>query len=114
MSFALTRAQIEDRTKTVTRRTGWNFLKVGDVLNAVNKTMGFKKGEKPERLARIRVVSVRREPLKVITPKDVIAEGFGQHSYVEGKPYKFVRYFCNANRKCTSDTVITRIEFEYL
>lgn len=46
MSFALTMKQINDRSKTITRRLGWWFLKVGDEVNAVNKVMGFKKGER--------------------------------------------------------------------
>jgi len=50
MSFALTEQQMRDQSKTVTRRRGWGFLKPGDTLYAVNKVMGFKKGEKPERI----------------------------------------------------------------
>jgi len=30
----LTTAQIKNRTKTVTRRTGWAFLKPGDIVNS--------------------------------------------------------------------------------
>ena len=63
MSFALTTEQIFNRTKTVTRRVGWTFLKPGDLLCAVRKGQGLKKGEKVERLATLRVVSVRRESL---------------------------------------------------
>lgn len=56
ISFALTTDQIRDRTKTVTRRKGWKFLKAGDTLNACVKCMGLRPGEQIERLAIIRVV----------------------------------------------------------
>ena len=53
MSFAITTSQVRDRSKTVTRRLGWRFLKRGDVVCAVVKNMGLKKGEKVQRLCRI-------------------------------------------------------------
>ena len=59
MSFAMTTPQIRARTKTVTRRFSWWFLKPGDVLWAAEKCMGFQKGEKIQRLCRIKVVSVK-------------------------------------------------------
>lgn len=78
MSFALTTEQIRNRTKTVTRRLGWKFLKVGDVLNACVKCQGLKPGEKIEQLCQIRVVGVRREPLCYIAnePNGTALEGF--------------------------------------
>ena len=51
MSFALTTNQVKKKEKTVTRRCGWWFLKPGDVVNAVEKSMGLKKGEKIARVA---------------------------------------------------------------
>ena len=63
MSFALTTEQIRARTKTVTRRLGWEFLKPGDLVQAVVKCQGLKKGEKVEPLAELRIVAVRRESL---------------------------------------------------
>ena len=44
MSFALTTEQFKARTKTVTRRFGWWFLKPGDVVRGVEKAMGLKPG----------------------------------------------------------------------
>ncbi|MEQ1762566.1 MAG: hypothetical protein ABL984_05390 [Pyrinomonadaceae bacterium] len=115
MSFALTQPQIADRSKTVTRRLGWWFLKEGTELNAVNRAMGFKKGERPIYLAKIRVVSVRSERLDAITFEDVIAEGFETHSQVMGMPSAFVTFFCRANSpKCKPETIVNRIEFEYI
>lgn len=46
ISFALTTPQFKSRSKDVTRRIGWWFLKPGDVVMGVEKGMGLKKGEK--------------------------------------------------------------------
>ena len=54
MSFALTTEQFLNRTKTVTRRKGWRFLKPGDVVMGCKKCMGLKPGEQLERLGLIR------------------------------------------------------------
>jgi hypothetical protein len=108
MSFMLTTEQIKNRTKTVTRRLGWKFLKVGDILNAVEKCQGLKKGEKIKRLCQIRVVNVRGEPLRLITKDDCVKEGFPNMS-----PWEFVAMF-EKEMKCKSCDFVTRIEFEYL
>ena len=76
MSFALTVDRVRRQEKTVTRRLGWWFLKPGDTLCACVKCMGRKPGEPLERLCVIRVVSVGRQELRWITPKDVHMEGF--------------------------------------
>lgn len=114
MSFALTVDQIRSKTKTVTRRCGWWFLGVGEEIIAVNKTMGFKKGEHPVHLARLRVVSARPEPLHAITAEDVKAEGFATHPMVKGSPSAFVAMFCQTHKDCTPETIVNRIEFDYL
>lgn len=57
MSFALTTVQILDGSKDVTRRLGWEFLKVGDLLRPVRKCMGLRPGEK---------ISVLRDPIRVL------------------------------------------------
>ncbi len=109
MSFALTRPQIENQSKTVTRRMGWKFLKPGDRIRAVNKCMGFKKGEKPVDLAVIEVVAVHRECLfDGISPADCVREGFPSM-----KPTEFVEMFCR-HMKCQPETFVTRIAFRYV
>lgn len=110
ISFSLTTDSIRDRTKTVTRRLGWKKLKAGDVLNACVKCMGLKPGEKIERICQIRVVGVRQEPLCSITnePNGAAKEGFPLLS-----ESAFVLMFCE-HMRCTPETVVTRIEFEYL
>lgn len=110
MSFALTTEQIKKRTKTVTRRKGWEFLKPGDIINACVKCMGLKPGEKIERLGQIRVVDVRREPLSAMTPDDVFAEGFNGKT---STPDAFVEMFCE-HMGGDRNQIVTRIEFEYL
>jgi hypothetical protein len=108
MSFMLTTEQVRNRTKTVTRRLGWWFLKPGDILNAVEKCQGLKKGEKIHRICRIQVVQTRIEPLRFINDMECIREGFPEWRWMD-----FVEMFCAAN-KCNPDTMVNRIEFEYL
>lgn len=108
ISFSATIPQIQNRTKTVTRRLGWKTLKPGQELRGVEKAMGLKKGEKHKTLAIIKVTGVRQEPLNACTNKDAVAEGFPE---MTGK--QFVEFFCKAMR-CTPCTDVTRIEFEYV
>lgn len=108
MSFAMTTQQVEARTKDVTQRFGWWFLKPGDVLNAVEKAMGLQKGEKINRLCQIRVVSVREEPLNAITQDDVRREGFPDWT-----PEQFIKMLVDHYRVDPTASV-NRIEFEYL
>jgi hypothetical protein len=105
MSFFLTERQLRAGAKDVTRRLGWVELREGDVLAAVRKCMGLKAGERHERIAMIRVVSVRRERLDTITADDVRREGFADMT-----PEEFIEFFCKAN-KCPPTTIVTRIEF---
>jgi hypothetical protein len=108
MAFSMTTEQVRNRTKTVTRRNGWEDVEVGQVIQAIVKGMGLKKGEKVERICDIRVVGKRREPLNHITDEDCVLEGFPHLS-----PLDFVDMYRRAN-KCQPDKIVTRIEFEYL
>lgn len=108
MSFSLTTEQISNKTKTVTRRKGWLFLKPGDVVMACVKCMGLKPGEKIQRLCLILIVSTRREQLSDITNEDVVLEGFpGKDRF-----YFLDLYIDHAGGDITQR--VTRIEFEYL
>jgi len=115
ISFSMTTNQVRNRTKTVTRRMGWANLKPGTILNACVKCMGLKKGEKPERICQIRVLSVCRESLLLLdlcteySDAEMEREGFPGHP-----PDEFVGMFCRSHKGCTPDSVVTRIEFEYL
>jgi hypothetical protein len=115
MSFSMTTEAYRNRTKTVTRRLGWRNLKPGDVLMGVEKCRGIPKGGKVVRMHPLRVVSVWREPLGILTTMpfkqahdEVIREGFPDLT-----PTQFVEMFCRHN-KVTPDTPVTRIEFEHL
>lgn len=119
ISFVLTTSQILDQSKDVTRRLGWEFLKVGDLLQPVKKCMGLRPGETIQRLGcPIRVVGMRREPLSRMTEdldygfEEVRREGF-EHSRMYCVPSAWVEMFCNTHKGCTPATVITRIEFAY-
>ena len=107
ISFALTKEQFRDQSKTVTRRFGWKFLKAGDVLMAVEKGMGLKKGEKAVRMGMITVMDIRQEALSAITQEDCIREGFPEMS-----PDDFIQFLMK-HHKCKPDDIITRIEFRY-
>lgn len=114
MSFALTTAQVLARTKTVTRRLAhtWATLKPGDLLLAVDKAMGLKKGESSKVLAVVCVTRVQVEQLADLDAEDVAREGFpGQD--VDA----FVTMFAQAHGipwDSAYQTHVRRIAFEYL
>lgn len=76
MSVALTEAAVLEQRKTVTRRSGWSFLRPGDQLELCRKVMGRRRGEPLIRLCIVEVVDVRQERLSAITAGDVVREGF--------------------------------------
>ena len=119
MSFALTIPQIQAGTKDVTRRLGWLQLKPGDLIRPVRKCMGLKPGEKIEQLrASLRVVDVRREPLRMMTDdldygiEEVRREGFADHPTYRF-PSEWVAMFCSTHKGCEPGSFVTRIEFAY-
>jgi len=108
MSFFMTTEQIKNRTKTVTRRLGWKFLKPGDVVWAVEKAQGLKKGEKINRLCKLRIVSVRRERIDDMEQPECALEGLPD-MFVE----EFIQWFtCEMGIHVWEE--VTRIEFEYI
>jgi hypothetical protein len=119
MSFALTTEQIRAGIKDVTRRAGWQFLKPGNLVRPVLKAMGLRPGEKIQALRQpIRIVSVRREPLRAMLDdldygyEEVRREGFEGHPQ-HGHPSTWVDMFCASHKGVTPDSLVTRIEFEY-
>lgn len=113
MSFALTTRQIRDRTKTVTRRGigQWKNLKAGDLLWAIEKGQGLKKGERQRRICLLVVVSVKTEPLRRMA-----RNGFNEparEGFPHMNPPQFIAMFCKALR-CKPDLVVRRIEFRYV
>ena len=111
MSFMLTLPQMEARVKSVTRRVGWWDLEEDDVVMAVQKGMGLKKGEKVVPIYAIQILSARSEPLRklidnpVYGEKEVVLEGFPDMT-----PLDFVQFFCDTH-KCLPDKIVNRILF---
>lgn len=111
MSFMLTTQAMYQRQKTVTRRLGWDFLRRGDKVRAVEKGMGLKKGEKVVPIGVIQVLAHRREPLQRMIDEpeygqaEAIREGFPD---MDGQA--FVTMFCQ-HHGVTPAYAPNRIEF---
>jgi hypothetical protein len=101
MSFAMTTDAVLNRSKTVTRRLGWIFAKVGDLYLAVDKI----RTKNAKELGVIEVVSVRSERLFDITDDDVAREGF---------PGKTASWFIGFFNGAADDPMVRRIEFRYV
>lgn len=118
ISFSMTTAQFEARTKTVTRRMNWLNAKDGDHLMGVDKCMGLKPGQKPRRIHEIILIKVRREPLRAMLDNldygfaECVKEGFPDGPY--RWPSCFVDFFCHGHKGCTPESIVTRLEFEYV
>jgi hypothetical protein len=132
MAVSHTAGAVRLRRKTVTRRLGWRFLKVGDRLTLCRKVMGRKPDEPLERLAEVEVISVRREPLAAITDDEVerecvpLVDAHGHERFdevwipdggrwSEARPatWAWVSWFA-FEMGCLPETEITRIEWRYL
>ena len=109
MSVSLTEPQVRARTKTVTRRMGWSYLRPGDRLTLCRKVMGRRNGEPLVRICDVEVVEVSRERLMDIMPHEVISEGFPYWL-----PGDFIDFFCSTHKGCQPWSQVTRIEWRYL
>jgi hypothetical protein len=114
ISVGLTIESVQDQSKTVSRRLGFQKLKIGDLLQPVRKCMGLKKGEAIERIGcPIKVLEIKREPLhKMLDYPDYglsecIKEGLPRLS-----PREFVALLCKTYKIDTMQPV-TRIKWEY-
>lgn len=115
MSFSLTKRQMRERTKTVTRRMNWLNLKVGERIQACEKCMGRKAGEPLIRICVIEIVNVWREPLCKMTKLPLYGKGeCEREGFPEMHPHTFVTFFCESHNKCTPASAVTRIEFKYV
>ena len=114
MSFSLTVEQMKRHEKSCTRRYGWDDIKVGELLQAVERCQGLKKGEHVKKLAVIRVTAERWEPLTQMVEfpeygkAEVILEGFPTMS-----PAEFVLMVAKANHK-EPYQLVHRIMFEFV
>jgi len=135
LSFSATTGTVRQHRKHVTRRVDKSLrlskLKPGHIMQGIEKGQGIKKGEHVVKLDKIIVLEVSREPLDEImknpirgTPENIrliyepvrgrrpcetTLEGFPELS-----PRGFVNLFCELNPKCTPDTEITRLLFDYV
>jgi hypothetical protein len=115
MAFSHTAPQIRDRSKTVTRRTGWRCLKAGDLIQAVEKARGLRKGERVRDLAILRIVSVRVEPLsRLITEARYAEDELPREGFPCWSRDEFIEMFLRVNRLTSTTVRVTRIEFEYV
>jgi hypothetical protein len=115
MAFSHTTPQILDRSKTVTRRTGWRYVKPGDLIEAVEKARGLKKGERVPALGVLRVVSVRVELLsRLVTDARYAEDELPREGFPCWSRDDFIAMFMRANRVKTPTINVTRIEFEYV
>lgn len=103
-----TQQQMRNRTKTVTRRVGWNNAKVGDRVLAVSKSQGRKRGEQPELFGTIELTEVSREMLSDMDDEDVDREGFPHFTTDD-----FIDMFCK-HMRCDSWTVVNRLAFLFV
>ena len=116
MSVAFTEQAVRDRTKTVTRRKGWTFLKPGDRLTLCRKVMGRKKGEPLARIAEVEVVHVQRHTLSTLLTCDPqeAREEMALEGFPGVVPYEFVRRFFVVAQGMDVGDFVTRIEWRYL
>jgi hypothetical protein len=113
ISFSMTTPQFLDGSKDVTRRMGWQTLKDGDVLQAVEKAMGLKKGESVKVLGLIKVRNVRREPLRrMIDDREYGTLECQREGFPQMTTKGFVEFFCDGHKGCIPGSIVTRIEFE--
>lgn len=115
LSFALTVPQMRDRTKTVTRRRGtfWaRVLKPGDLVQAVEKSQGIKRGGLV-RLGVLRIVSVRVEPLHKVGDAGTDREEAAREGFPDLDARGFVQMFCR-HMGGDEEQTVTRIEFEHV
>ncbi len=120
MSVAFTEQAVRDRLKIVTRRKGWVFLKPGDRLSLVRKSMGRKPGEPLVRVAEVEVVTVRRERLAELFcvhqdfGADYAAKEMAREGFPGLDPVQFVRTYFIEAQKVHAHDYVTRIEWRYL
>lgn len=108
MSFFLTVPELLAGMKNVTRRMGWEGLRDGASVMAVDKAQGLRRPNVSWRMGQLHILGVTRQRLDLIAAADVTSEGFPGMSADE-----FIDKFCRFNKSagCKPDSPITRIEF---
>jgi hypothetical protein len=109
MSFALTTDAVLERRKTVTRRLGWAFAKVGDLYLAVDKL----RTKSARKLGVIEVVDVRAESLWAICREE--GDACAREGFPDLTPEQFVEMFAKSmNVRAKGSIGVHRIEFRYV
>ena len=111
MSFSKTTEQARDRSKTVTRRWGWWFLKPGDRVQQVEKAMGLKLGEKVRKIHVIEIISCRAESIFAITQDECALEGFPEMAPVD---FRSLLLKMKPVKITIDHGMPNRIEFKYI
>jgi hypothetical protein len=132
ISFSATTKQAREHTKHCTRRVDKSLRlskrSPGQILQGIEKGQGIKKGEHIVKLDEIIILEVNREliseivrrPIRAIPrrvedqypaalPSETTLEGFPELT-----PLQFVEKFCKINPRCTPDTEVTRVLFDYV
>jgi hypothetical protein len=109
MAFSMTIDQLIMGMKDVTRRQSTK-LKPGQIFIGVDKSMGFKAGQKPIRLAVLKCIRTHEETLEDIYryPEDCAREGFPDFS-----PGQFIDMLCS-HYGAKPEMPVVRIEFQKL
>lgn len=94
---------------------GWDKALPGDLMDAVEKAMGLKKGQSMVIIGRIQLIDVRKEPLgRMIAEPDYGKRECVREGFPDMSPDEFVEFFCRSHTGCFPDRIITRLEFEKL
>ena len=111
MSFAATTKQMYYQAKTVTRRNPdtWTWLEPGDLVMAVEKTMGLTKGERQKCIHPIEILDVSVVQLLPLTPAEVAAEGFPDMTEAEF----LAQVWGPLHGPVTGSETVRRIEFRH-
>lgn len=113
-SFFHTKKQYLARTKTVTRRDGWAFARVGDIVNGCEKCQGLRKGETIVVMGQHRYIDLRWEPLcRMIDEPDYGAQEVIKEGFPDMTPTEFVAFLCNV-MKCTPKKLVHRMEYVFV
>lgn len=115
ISFSMTTPQMLDGTKDVTRRMGWIHVQPGELLRAIEKGQGLKKGEKVVPLAIVQIVDARVERLdRMLTDREYGLAEVRREGFPDWTPEQFVEFFCEGHTGCFPERDVTRLEFRKL
>lgn len=119
MSVALTEQAVIERRKTVTRRSGWAFIRPGDRLILCRKVRGRRPGEPLVRLAEVEVLSSEWQRLRwLYDPGLPVTEWQRAEMVREGcpgmHPKDFIDEFFVRAQGLSPETRVNRIEWRYV